>query len=109
MFGIDGTILALIMLAGFSAGGLAYGFLFNRIASQQQVDRRLETVKKAEADVALVKAQRDRASDHQQRAHLLEHARILDLGQRRTGLVGGQRFLQGFLGQREGHGDGSVR
>ena len=54
-------------------------------------------------------AQRNRAGDHQQRAHLLEHARILDLGQRRTGLVGGQRFLQGFLGQREGHGDGSVR
>ena len=42
MFGIESTLLAFIVLAGFSAGGLAYGFLFNRIADQKQADRRLE-------------------------------------------------------------------
>jgi tight adherence protein B len=74
MFGIDATLLTFIVLAGFSAGGLAYGFLFNRIASQQQVDRRLETVKKAEADVALVKAQRDRASEVTRRRKSVQDA-----------------------------------
>jgi tight adherence protein B len=63
MFGIDGTLLAFIALAGLSAGGIAYGFLFNRIAEQQQADRRLDTIKRAETDGAVVKAQRDRVSE----------------------------------------------
>jgi tight adherence protein B len=63
MFGIDGTLLAFIALAGLSAGGIAYGFLFNKIAEQQQADRRLDTIKRAETDGAVVKAQRDRVSE----------------------------------------------
>jgi tight adherence protein B len=56
MFGIDGTVLAFIVLAGFSAAAVAYAFLFNQISTEKQVGRRLETIKTAETDGAVVKA-----------------------------------------------------
>lgn len=63
MFGIDGTILAFIVLAGFSAGAVAYAFLFTRITNEKQVGKRLETIKTAETDRSVVKASRDRAAE----------------------------------------------
>ena len=63
MFGLDTTILAFILLAGFSAGAIAYAFLFNTIANEKKAGRRLETVKKAETDRAVVKASRDRLAE----------------------------------------------
>ena len=56
MFGIDSTVLAFIALAGFSAGAVAYAFLFNSIANEKNAEKRLETVKKAETDRSVVKA-----------------------------------------------------
>ncbi|TIT59383.1 MAG: pilus assembly protein, partial [Mesorhizobium sp.] len=43
MFGIDGTVLAFVVLAGFSAGAVAYAFLFNQISNEKQAGKRLET------------------------------------------------------------------
>jgi len=63
MFGIDTTILAFIALAGCSAGAVAYAFLFNNIAAERTTERRLDTVKKAETDRSVVKANRDRAAE----------------------------------------------
>ena len=63
MFGIDSTVLAFIVLAGFSAGAVAYAFLFNTIAEEKNVGKRLETVKKAETDRSVVKASRDRVAE----------------------------------------------
>ena len=63
MFGIDGTVLAFIVLAGFSAGAVAYAFLFTRITNEKQVGKRLETIKTAETDRSVVKASRDRAAE----------------------------------------------
>lgn len=63
MFGLDTTLLAFILLAGFSAGAVAYAFLFNTIANEKKAGRRLETVKKAETDRAVVKASRDRLAE----------------------------------------------
>jgi tight adherence protein B len=63
MFGIDTTVLAFIVLAGLSAGGVAYAFLFNTIAEEKTTERRLDTVKKAETDRSVVKATRDRAAE----------------------------------------------
>jgi tight adherence protein B len=63
MFGIDTTVLAFIVLAGFSAGAVAYAFLFNTIADEKKAGRRLETVKKAETDRSVVKASRDRVAE----------------------------------------------
>ena len=63
MFGIDSTVLAFVVLAGFSAGAVAYAFLFNTIAVEKNVGKRLETVKKAETDRSVVKASRDRVAE----------------------------------------------
>ena len=63
MFGIDGTVLAFVVLAGFSAGAVAYAFLFNQISNEKQAGKRLETIKAAETDRSVVKATRDRATD----------------------------------------------
>ncbi|MBZ9705801.1 type II secretion system F family protein [Mesorhizobium sp. ESP7-2] len=63
MFGIDGTVLAFVVLAGFSAGAVAYAFLFTQISNDKQAGKRLETIKAAETDRSVVKATRDRAAD----------------------------------------------
>lgn len=63
MFGIDGTVLAFVVLAGFSAGAVAYAFLFTRISNEKQVGKRLETIKSAETDRSVVKASRDRVAE----------------------------------------------
>ncbi|RST87493.1 type II secretion system F family protein [Aquibium carbonis] len=63
MFGLDATVLAMILLAGLSAGAVAYVFMFDRIASEKKAGKRLETIKKAETDRAVVKASRDRLAE----------------------------------------------
>lgn len=63
MFGIDATVLIFILLAGGSAGALCYAFLFKTIADEDTSGRRLETVKKAETDRVIIKANRDRAAE----------------------------------------------
>ncbi|MEP9386617.1 type II secretion system F family protein [Mesorhizobium sp. KR9-304] len=63
MFGIDTTVLAFIALAGFSAGAVAYAFLFNTIAEEKATERRLDTVKRAETDRSVVNASRDRVAE----------------------------------------------
>ncbi|PSM16822.1 MULTISPECIES: type II secretion system F family protein [Nitratireductor] len=63
MFGLDTTVLAVILLAGLSAGAVAYAFMFNTIANERKAGRRLETIKKAETDRNVVKASRDRMAE----------------------------------------------
>ena len=63
MFGIDTTVLAFVVLAGFSAGAVAYAFLFTRMSNEKQAGKRLETIKTAETDRSVVKASRDRAAE----------------------------------------------
>jgi tight adherence protein B len=63
MFGIDPTVLAIILLAGLSAGAVAYAFMFNTIASERNTGKRLETIKRAETDRSVVKASRDRLAE----------------------------------------------
>ncbi len=63
MFGIDTTVLAIIALAGLSAGALAYAFMFNSITNERKAGKRLETIKKAETDRSVVKASRDRLAE----------------------------------------------
>ncbi|RUV69141.1 MAG: type II secretion system F family protein [Mesorhizobium sp.] len=81
MFGIDGTVLAFIVLAGFSAGAVAYAFLFNRISTEKQVGRRLETIKTAETDGAVVKASRDRMAEAAKRRKSVQDS-LKDLEQK---------------------------
>jgi tight adherence protein B len=63
MFGIDTTILAVIALAGLSAGAVAYALMFNRIQNENKAGKRLDTIKKAETDRSVVSAARDRHAE----------------------------------------------
>src|SRR5689334_10485076 len=83
MFGIDTTVLAFVVLAGFSAGAVAYAFLFTRITNEKQVGKRLETIKTAETDRSVVKASRDRAAEAvKRRKSLQDSLKQLDEKQR---------------------------
>ncbi|TIS56327.1 MAG: type II secretion system F family protein [Mesorhizobium sp.] len=72
MFGINTTVLAFVVLAGLSAGAMAYAFLFTRIDNEKQVGKRLETIKTAETDRSVVKATRDRAAEAVRRRKTLQ-------------------------------------
>jgi len=60
---MTGSLLIFIVLAAVSAGAIAYVFLFDRISSEKKTARRLDTVKRAETDRAVVKASRDRVAE----------------------------------------------
>ena len=62
MFGIDSTVLMIILLAAVSAGALAYAVLFPSIEVQKKTDARFNRVKVAETDGNVVKAARDRVN-----------------------------------------------
>ena len=81
MFGIDGTVLAFVVLAGFSAGAVAYAFLFNQITNEKQAGKRLETIKTAETDRSVVKASRDRVAEAAKRRKSVQDS-LKDLEQK---------------------------
>ncbi|MHA6644177.1 type II secretion system F family protein [Mesorhizobium sp. A623] len=63
MFGIDSTVLIFVVLAGFSAGAVAYAFLFTRMDNEKAAGRRLQSVKTLETDRSVVRASRDRVAE----------------------------------------------
>lgn len=63
MFGLENETLAIIALAGISAGAIAYALLFNRIADEKNAGKRLDTIKRADTDRAAIKASRDRLAE----------------------------------------------
>ncbi|RUM99203.1 type II secretion system F family protein [Pseudaminobacter arsenicus] len=63
MFGFDNTVLVFVLLAGLSAGAVAYAFLVKSMESEKKVGKRLETIKYAETDRSVVKAARDRVTE----------------------------------------------
>jgi len=72
MFGLSLGTLAFIILAAISAGGIAYVFLFNTISSEKSVNRRLEIVKKGEADRQSVRAVRERTNEAARRRKTIQ-------------------------------------
>ncbi|QPC86555.1 pilus assembly protein [Mesorhizobium sp. NBSH29] len=63
MFGIDASTLAFILLAGGSAGAVAYAFLFQSMAHEKQAGKRLATVRRSDTERANVKASRDKVAE----------------------------------------------
>lgn len=63
MFGLDTTMLLFVILAGVSAGLVAYAFLFKRMESESNTERRLSTIRQTDADRTLLKASRDRVAE----------------------------------------------
>ncbi|GGA57724.1 pilus assembly protein [Nitratireductor aestuarii] len=72
MFGLRLGTLGFIVLAAISAGGIAYVFLFNSISSEKTVNRRLEVVKKGEADRQSARAVRERTNEAARRRKTIQ-------------------------------------
>jgi tight adherence protein B len=67
MFGLDPTLLGVILLAAIAAGAVAYGVLFGRLETEKKTENRLNRVKAAETDMGRVKAARDRVQEMSKR------------------------------------------
>lgn len=63
MFGIDITVIAIIVLAAVSAGAVCYGVLFSTIEADKKTTTRVNRVSSAETDLNKVKAARDRVQE----------------------------------------------
>ncbi|XAZ23688.1 type II secretion system F family protein [Sinorhizobium sp. B11] len=63
MFGIDPTVLAIVVLAAVAAAAVSYAVLFSRIESDKKSASRINRVKSAEVDRTKVKAARDRVQE----------------------------------------------
>lgn len=81
MFGLDTTFLIFVALATVSAGAVAYGLMFNNISNEAKAAKRLDTVKKAETDRAVVKASRDRLAEAAKRRKSVQDS-LKDLDER---------------------------
>jgi tight adherence protein B len=81
MFGLDGTVLIFILLAGISAGAVAYALMFTTISNEANAAKRLDTVKKAETDRASIKASRDRVAEAAKRRKSVQDS-LKDLDER---------------------------
>ncbi len=124
MFGIDTTVLAFVVLAGFSAGAVAYAFLFTRMSNEKKAGKRLETIKTAETDRSVVKASRDRVAEAAKRRKSVQDTlKELDEKQktnernvkkpplkaqiRQAGMTGLDRALLHLLGRLRHRADGA--
>jgi tight adherence protein B len=74
-------LLIFALLAAVSAGAVAYVFLFERLSNEKNAAKRLETVKRAETDRAVVKASRDRVAEAARRRKSVQDS-LKDLDQR---------------------------
>lgn len=63
MFGIDPTILAIVLLVAVSTGAIAYGVLYSRIETEKKTASRINRVRAAETDTTQIKAARDRVQE----------------------------------------------
>lgn len=72
MFGLDLTMLLIILLAAVSAASVAYALLFSRMETEKKAGARLTRVKAAESDTGKAKAARDRAQELSKRRKTLQ-------------------------------------
>ena len=81
MFGIDPTVLAIVVLAAVAAAGVSYAVLFSRIESDKKSASRINRVKSAELDRTKVKAARDRVQELSKRRKSMQDS-LKDLEKR---------------------------
>jgi tight adherence protein B len=76
-----GSLLIFVVLAVVSAIAVAYVFLYDRMSNEKNAAKRLETVKRAETDRAVVKASRDRVAEAARRRKSVQDS-LKDLDER---------------------------
>jgi tight adherence protein B len=74
MFGMDLTLLAVIVLVAISAGAIAYAFLFQQIETDKKTATRVGRVKSAETDHVKIKAARDRVQELSKRRKSMQES-----------------------------------
>ena len=85
MFGIDSNVLLFVVLAGCSAGAIAYALLFTRISNEQKAEKRLQSVKSADTDRMVVKASRDRLAEAAKRRKSIQES-LKELDEKQKGV-----------------------
>src|SRR6185312_7766828 len=68
------TVILFVLLAGCSAGAVAYALMYTRISNEQQVEKRLQGVKSADTDRLVVKASRDRLAEAAKRRKSIQES-----------------------------------
>lgn len=100
MFGLDMTMLLIVVLAAVSAASVAYAFLFARIETEKKAGARLTRVKAAESDVGKAKAARDRVQElTKRRKSLQDTLKDLEKKQEEKNKYIGDRSLKSRLSQ----------
>lgn len=81
MFGLDGTFIAFVLLAGTSAGAIAYALLQRRIEDENNTTRRIKQVRATEADRSAVKSERAKQAEATKRRRTVQDS-LKDLEER---------------------------
>lgn len=83
MFGLDMTVLAIVALAGLSAGSLAYALLFNRVADERKVERRLEGITRSNTERDILRLAKDKNAEvARRRKNIAESLKELEAGEK---------------------------
>ncbi len=100
MFGLDVTMLAIVLLVAVSAASIAYAFLFSRIETEKKVGARLTRVKAAETDLSRAKAAQDRVQElSKRRKSLQDSLKDLEKKQQEKNRSIGDKSLKSLLVQ----------
>lgn len=100
MFGLNLTMLLIVLLAAISAASVAYAFLFARIETDRKAGARLTRVKAAETDIGKAKAARDRVQElSKRRKSLQDTLKDLEKKQQEKNKYIGDRSLKSRLTQ----------
>lgn len=79
MFGFDMTVLAFIALVALAVGGILFGFLFNRVETERNQERRIGTIKKGkEAKNARILQEAKRADANKRRQSVQKSLKELE-------------------------------
>ncbi|WP_313603583.1 type II secretion system F family protein [Rhizobium sp.] len=100
MFGLDLTMLLIILLAAISAALVAYALLFSRLETEKKAGARLTRVKAAESDLGKAKAARDRVQElSKRRKSLQDSLKDLEKKQQEKNKYIGDNSLKSRLAQ----------
>jgi len=81
MFGIDPTVLLIVLLAALSAAAVCYGLLYSGMEAQKKTNSRVSRVKSAETDASKIASARDRVQELTKRRRSVQES-LKDLEKR---------------------------
>jgi tight adherence protein B len=98
MFGMDSTVLLIVLLAAVSAAAVCYSFLYAGMQTQKKTESRVARVKSAETDLNKVKAARDRVQELSKRRKSVQDS-LKDLEKQHQEKSKKSQSLKARLGQ----------